>query len=214
VICRQPLYREGARSVRSASGPRKASVRRRGPGSTERGRESRLHRGRPARKMRPGESELRARVDAARAKGRRPAPDSAGSAAACRCTPASDRPGSRTGTRLSLNLNGCCPPIAVPFWLIGEKTFAQRLKRLRLARGITQKELSISAKVSKDLVFRWERGLHGGRRTTVGRVAGKLGVSPEYLLRGNGTGGLGWRNGGETRRTPRTPRIFSFPPTV
>ena len=40
---------------------------------------------------------------------------------------------------------GASPTIAVPFALFAEATFPERLKKLRLARGLTQKQLAREA---------------------------------------------------------------------
>jgi transcriptional regulator with XRE-family HTH domain len=88
------------------------------------------------------------------------------------------------GTRLSANLNRESPTISLPFSVFGDTTFAQRLKRLRLECGLTQKQLSLKAGLAKDLVWRWERELWGARRRSVERVAAVLQVEPEYLTKG------------------------------
>jgi transcriptional regulator with XRE-family HTH domain len=80
----------------------------------------------------------------------------------------------------------------MPFSVLADATFAQRLKRLRLARGLTQKQLSLQAGLTKDLVWRWERELWGARRRSVERVAAVLQVEPEYLT--NGAMGLAKRS--------------------
>src|SRR4029453_10978721 len=89
------------------------------------------------------------------------------------------------GTHSLANLNlvfGLEPVITVPFWLVGNSTFPERLKRLRLARGLTQKQLSEAAGVSKDLVYRWEREYHGPAARTARRVAAVLGVRARDLV--------------------------------
>jgi len=62
--------------------------------------------------------------------------------------------------------------------------FAQRLRKLRLERGLTQKQLSLQAGLAKDLVWRWERELWRARRRSVERVAAALQVVPGYLTKG------------------------------
>ena len=39
--------------------------------------------------------------------------------------------------------------------------FPERLKRLRLQRGMTQKELALAAGCAWNLIYRWERGFNG-----------------------------------------------------
>jgi len=87
-----------------------------------------------------------------------------------------DRHGIRTCTRLSSNLNRQRPTISVPFSVLPTATFAQRLRKARIEAGLTQKELSSAAGLSKDLVWRWETEKHGGRRGSLERVGGVLGV--------------------------------------
>ena len=53
-----------------------------------------------------------------------------------------------------------------------------------MQRGLTQKALSVRAGLSKDLVWRWERGGHGGRQRSVERIGDVLGVPPAYLVAG------------------------------
>jgi len=86
------------------------------------------------------------------------------------------------------NLNLISATIAVSFHVLREmpeRTFPERLRKARLERGLNQKELSLAAGVSRDLVYRWENGLHGALRRTLGRVAAVLGVSAEYLRDGS-----------------------------
>lgn len=58
-----------------------------------------------------------------------------------------------------------------------------KLKRLRLGKGLTQIELAKEAKVSPDTVVRWENGRgqnpHPG---SLKKLAGALEVSPAELL--------------------------------
>lgn len=68
------------------------------------------------------------------------------------------------------------------FWTVGDRTFPERLKRLRLARGMTQKELAQAAGCAWNLVYRWERGFNGPAPRTVRRVAGVLGVGTAELV--------------------------------
>ncbi|HEX7407624.1 MAG TPA: helix-turn-helix transcriptional regulator, partial [Candidatus Binatia bacterium] len=48
-------------------------------------------------------------------------------------------------TRLSSNLNRDNPTISLPFSVFADGTFAQRLKKLRVERGLKQAELSLKA---------------------------------------------------------------------
>ncbi len=72
--------------------------------------------------------------------------------------------------------------LPVPFWIVGDRTFPQRLKRLRLARGLTQKQLAIEAGCAWNLVYRWERGFNGAAPRTLMRVAGVLRVGAGQLV--------------------------------
>jgi DNA-binding XRE family transcriptional regulator len=91
---------------------------------------------------------------------------------------------SRTGTHLLANLNFPRSTLTVPFCFFGAATFAQRLRKLRMQRGLTQKQLAVEAGLSKDLVWRWEGEFAGARRRSVERVAAVLGVSADHLLGG------------------------------
>jgi transcriptional regulator with XRE-family HTH domain len=58
-----------------------------------------------------------------------------------------------------------------------------KLKRLRLGKGLTQIELAQEAKVSPDTIVRWENGR--GQKphpSALKKLAGALGVSPGDLL--------------------------------
>jgi len=68
--------------------------------------------------------------------------------------------------------------------VLPERTFPERLRKARLERGLTQKGLSLAAGVAKDLVYRWENGLHGALRRTLARVAAVLGVPVEWVRSG------------------------------
>jgi transcriptional regulator with XRE-family HTH domain len=76
--------------------------------------------------------------------------------------------------------------LSVPFTRFADGTFAQRIRKQRIEKGLTQKELATEADLSTDLVYRWERGLHGASARTVSRVSAVLGVSPTYLRTGRG----------------------------
>ena len=76
------------------------------------------------------------------------------------------------------------PTLRVPFSLYPERTFAERLKKTRIERGLEQTELSKKAGLAKDLIWRWENGGYGPRKWALSKVAKVLSVSPDYLLHG------------------------------
>ncbi len=94
------------------------------------------------------------------------------------------------GTRSLGRVFGLAPVIAVPFSVLPARTFPQRLRKARIQKGFRQAELARRAGVSEDLVYRWERGLHGARKGTLERVAGVLGIPGDYLLTGVATAGV------------------------
>jgi len=51
-----------------------------------------------------------------------------------------------------------------------------------LRAGLKQAELAKKVGVSKDMVYRWERGLNPPSRRTLEKVARVLGTTCEYLL--------------------------------
>jgi transcriptional regulator with XRE-family HTH domain len=65
----------------------------------------------------------------------------------------------------------------------GEETFAQRLRRLRLARGLSQRAVSEPG-ISYAYVSRLESGQRQPSVKAIRRLAARLGVSPEYLETG------------------------------
>jgi transcriptional regulator with XRE-family HTH domain len=83
-----------------------------------------------------------------------------------------------------VNLNGRGPTIPVPFSVLRERTFAERVKKARVQHGLTQKALSVRAGMSKDSIWRWERGWHGARQRSVERIGDVLGVEAAYLRAG------------------------------
>ena len=85
---------------------------------------------------------------------------------------------------LQRSINRSGPTIAIPFSLLSEATFRDRLRKVRAERGLTQKQLARQAGLAWDLVYRWERGMHGARPRNLEKVAGVLGVSVDYLLNG------------------------------
>jgi transcriptional regulator with XRE-family HTH domain len=87
-------------------------------------------------------------------------------------------------THLSSNLSRENPTIAVPFSVFPDATFAGRLKKLRIERGLKQTELSLKAGLNRDLVYLWEREYRRPRQRSLERVAGVLGVEVECLQAG------------------------------
>ena len=62
--------------------------------------------------------------------------------------------------------------------------FAQNLRRLRLAAGMTQEHLSEAAQMDSAEISRLERGGRDPQLLTIVRVARGLGVTPSELLSG------------------------------
>lgn len=62
--------------------------------------------------------------------------------------------------------------------------FAENLRRLRLAAGMTQDRLSEAAKMDSAEISRLERGGRDPQLLTIVRVARGLGVTPSELLSG------------------------------
>jgi transcriptional regulator with XRE-family HTH domain len=60
--------------------------------------------------------------------------------------------------------------------------FGPRLRRLRLARGLTLVELGARANVHANTITRWERGIERPSERLLIRVAQALGTSAERLL--------------------------------
>jgi transcriptional regulator with XRE-family HTH domain len=61
----------------------------------------------------------------------------------------------------------------------------QRIRRARLARGMTQNALATAVGVSRSAVAQWETDRAGQVRANLTRIASVLGVSVEYLLHGH-----------------------------
>lgn len=76
--------------------------------------------------------------------------------------------------------------IVIEFSRYRTGTFAERIKKARSERRLTQKQLARRAGLSQDLIYRWERGMHGARAGSLDRVCAVLGVSPSYLRYGTG----------------------------
>ncbi|HEX7406384.1 MAG TPA: helix-turn-helix transcriptional regulator [Candidatus Binatia bacterium] len=105
---------------------------------------------------------------------------------------------------------GASPTIAVPFALFAEATFPERLKKLRLARGLTQKQLAREAGLAQDLVYLREREYRRPRRRSLERVTAALGVSADDLLAGAGRGGA-QRSGRTLKPATSPPRMAGGP---
>jgi transcriptional regulator with XRE-family HTH domain len=66
---------------------------------------------------------------------------------------------------------------------MGDETIGQRLRRLRLERGLSQRDLA-SPGVTNAYVSRIEKGDRTPSVTAIRKLASRLGVSPEYLETG------------------------------
>ena len=66
----------------------------------------------------------------------------------------------------------------------GSEHVGVRLRRLRLSRQLTQRELAELARVSKEAVYAIERGRKQPRRSTVSLLAEALGVRRTQLTEG------------------------------
>lgn len=62
------------------------------------------------------------------------------------------------------------------------KAFAERLKRLRLALGMSQDDLSKHMKLSRSAISMWERGLREPDYDTIVMLANVFQVTPQYLV--------------------------------
>lgn len=71
-----------------------------------------------------------------------------------------------------------------------ENLFGQRLRELRMERGVGQIELSKAIGVSKGIVSLWENGLREPTMSNLIAMARYFGVSIDYLV-GNDDGGFG-----------------------
>jgi DNA-binding XRE family transcriptional regulator len=100
----------------------------------------------------------------------------------------SDRLWHRTLTRTLPNLTFDAGNLRIPFSMLAERTFPERVRAARMRAGLTQKQLALRAGLSKDLVYHWEREFHGATPRTLQAAARVLGVSAEYLRRGHATG--------------------------
>lgn len=67
----------------------------------------------------------------------------------------------------------------------------ERIKRLRLARKLTQKQLSERLGYHYLTISQWETGAREPSSVALGAIARELGVSTDYLLRGRDSALLG-----------------------
>lgn len=56
-----------------------------------------------------------------------------------------------------------------------------RLKEIRLEKGLTQKQLAQSLEVSPQMVLSWEKGLRNPKESTLKKIANALDVPVDYL---------------------------------
>lgn len=66
----------------------------------------------------------------------------------------------------------------------GHQSFAERLKALRLERGLTQKQLAAEIYCSEQSVLNWERGKAVPWDDSVALLAAFFGVGRDYLMYG------------------------------
>jgi len=62
-------------------------------------------------------------------------------------------------------------------------TFATNLRRLRNARGWSQDELALEAKISRSYLSQLEKGVYYVSIKVIGRLAQKLDVEPDEFLK-------------------------------
>lgn len=62
------------------------------------------------------------------------------------------------------------------------ETFAEKLKDLRLERGLTQPDLAKLIGVSNGSISFWENGLNTPRADIINKLAKALNTTPEFLL--------------------------------
>ncbi|OAF06425.1 helix-turn-helix domain-containing protein [Bradyrhizobium neotropicale] len=63
------------------------------------------------------------------------------------------------------------------------ETFATNLRRLRNARGWSQDELALEAKISRSYLSQLEKGVYHVSIKVIGRLADKLDVEPDEFLK-------------------------------
>jgi transcriptional regulator with XRE-family HTH domain len=62
-------------------------------------------------------------------------------------------------------------------------TFATNLRRLRNAKGWSQDELALEAKISRSYLSQLEKGVYHVSIRVIGRLSAKLGVEPDEFLK-------------------------------
>ena len=63
------------------------------------------------------------------------------------------------------------------------ETFATNLRRLRNARGWSQDQLALEARISRSYLSQLEKGVYYVSIKVIGRLADKLGVEPDEFLK-------------------------------
>jgi transcriptional regulator with XRE-family HTH domain len=66
------------------------------------------------------------------------------------------------------------------------------LRSIRLSRNLTQEELGVLSRVSRESVYRLEGSRRGAMPGTVWRLASALGVQPDELVDGERRTWWGW----------------------
>jgi transcriptional regulator with XRE-family HTH domain len=61
--------------------------------------------------------------------------------------------------------------------------FATNLRRLRNARGWSQDQLALEARISRSYLSQLEKGVYYVSIKVIGRLADKLGVEPDEFLK-------------------------------
>lgn len=70
--------------------------------------------------------------------------------------------------------------------IVNTETFGERLRRLRLERGMSQRQLQ-TPRASYAYISRLEKGDRNPSLTAIRQLAGKLGVTPLFLETGQDT---------------------------
>lgn len=68
---------------------------------------------------------------------------------------------------------------------VAPKNFAQRLKKLRMERGLTQREFATKTGINYVQYNRYEKGDRKPSADVLPKIADALGVSVDYLLEGD-----------------------------
>jgi transcriptional regulator with XRE-family HTH domain len=63
------------------------------------------------------------------------------------------------------------------------ETFATNLRRLRNAKGWSQDELALEAKISRSYLSQLEKGVYYVSIKVIGRLSDKLGTEPDEFLK-------------------------------